>query len=83
MPSPERIIPITFKNAAHNVTDSGRENNNNTFGARELALLKADVAVMPRLDFVTTKSNLILSSVLFSASLLRLTLAACCSHTDG
>lgn len=38
---------------------------------------------MPRVDFVITKSNLILSSVLFSACLLRLTLAACRSRTDG
>lgn len=48
---------------------------------RDLAPLKADKAVMP--EFVFTESNLILSSVLFSARLLGLTLAACRSQTDG
>ena len=60
-----------------------KNNNNDTSGATSVAPLKADEAVMPRVDFVSNKSNWILSPVLFSARLPRPTLAACRSRTDG
>lgn len=83
--SQESIISTNyFENAAHDVSDSDRgKRQHHHFWGCDLASLKADEAVIPRVDFVITKSNLILSSVLFSARLLRLTLAACRSHTDG
>lgn len=53
--SPERIIiPNYFENAAHSVTDSDRgkqQQQQQHVRGRELAPLKADEAVMPRLDF--------------------------------
>lgn len=63
-------------------SDRGKQQQQHVW-AYEMAPPKADEAVMPRVDFVITKSNLILSSVLFSARLLRPTLAAFHSHTDG